>query len=647
MPLIENPEPAEKSELWADQLKRCVDLEAIKAASRDSNLTLGEDAALSKLAFSRLLELQSSLGTLLHFLSDPRLNNHEARNIKALLNSIAQKRGQYSMTVLGEWIQNQAYLGLLPEDDIKDLLHTSSDPFFPVQECSIPRLLFQGLESSQVFRVADLDIYTTELLLQATSSTLTSDSHDSPAAAILRSIGESQLDQIIPTIVGLLEQQLGRATVSSESSANNLVALRRIWTVLPHDIAMRCVSRLTLKLLDERDLARLNQWFSSLAAFQFQRSHSSFPAWLDIERHIANSPMEVKKACLRHYREAHLLHFIKRNWLEKYGYNPPKWSDFDRGKHKQKAQMDVMTMSGIKDTFHLEMGCQEPRIWQGKSGVLEDNLNSLLSIARMVLPLLRVLDSRNLYYELVRLLHKDFESASNPVYLSFITQEINKWLEVCPLVALKLFLLETGVSIDNCPNLPPLAVELEGYRTTELGRLLLRDAKDLGRQYSRWDDKSWKIYFITPERTRIIHKTMLSLAHSQNLTPRQAFRRIHRWINILKRNNAPVGLELAKALTQSAIIRYLEEDRWVSTVRLRFVLEHICRTEGDGVADDVDRLVYRWRGIVIQRQLLQERLQKSKELALQRLEDDRRTSEALPFTSRLHQTRPASYQPRF
>lgn len=58
---------------------------------------------------------------------------------------------------------------------------------------------------------------------------------------------------------------------------------------------------------------------------------------------------------------------------------------------------------------------------------------------------------------------------------------------------------------------------------------------------------------------------------------------------------------LTKALVWAGVIRPLQEDQWVSTVKFTWILRQVREVEGDAVADQLDALVYQLRGQFIEK----------------------------------------------
>ena len=107
--------------------------------------------------------------------------------------------------------------------------------------------------------------------------------------------------------------------------------------------------------------------------------------------------------------------------------------------------------------------------------------------------------------------------------------------------------------------------------------------------------------FLTRIRTNQLNNMALAYAKAPHLTPRMAWRQVHYCYRALRRDRLPLTADMTKALTYAGVIRYLEAEAWMSTVRFQWVLGHVREVEGADVADRLDRLVWEWRGRVIEK----------------------------------------------
>ncbi|TID14336.1 fungal specific transcription factor domain containing protein [Venturia nashicola] len=84
----------------------------------------------------------------------------------------------------------------------------------------------------------------------------------------------------------------------------------------------------------------------------------------------------------------------------------------------------------------------------------------------------------------------------------------------------------------------------------------------------------------------------------KQLRNRQVFRNVYRAYRYLVTRQSPIRPLMARALVRAAIIRPLDQNEWVNTARVKFILEIVRRVEGKEVADELDKKIYLWRGKV-------------------------------------------------
>lgn len=84
----------------------------------------------------------------------------------------------------------------------------------------------------------------------------------------------------------------------------------------------------------------------------------------------------------------------------------------------------------------------------------------------------------------------------------------------------------------------------------------------------------------------------------KRLRNRQVFRNVYGAYRYLVTRQSPIRPLMSRALVRAAIIRPLERYKWVTTARIRFILEVVGRVEGEEVATELDKKIYLWRGKV-------------------------------------------------
>jgi len=123
------------------------------------------------------------------------------------------------------------------------------------------------------------------------------------------------------------------------------------------------------------------------------------------------------------------------------------------------------------------------------------------------------------------------------------------------------------------------------------------------------DIPTWKVLDllfkqpVSPNKDKmasLLGNVALAFARSEHLTPRVAFLNAMRCFRHLRsKYNVQADSQMTRALTQAGITRYLLAGKWVSTMKLVRILQEVRKVEGEDVAQNLDELVYQWRGFII------------------------------------------------
>ena len=146
---------------------------------------------------------------------------------------------------------------------------------------------------------------------------------------------------------------------------------------------------------------------------------------------------------------------------------------------------------------------------------------------------------------------------------------------------------ELAEAIIRRPNLhPDAALRYRCCRQKRLGRT---------REFER--DRS----LLNNLRVELLNRMALAYAKAPHLHQRRAFRKVHACYLLLRSGHLPLRPDLIRAMTHAGVIRYLQAGEWVSTARFTWILNLVRQVEGQDVADKLDRLVWDWRGEVLDR----------------------------------------------
>lgn len=163
-----------------------------------------------------------------------------------------------------------------------------------------------------------------------------------------------------------------------------------------------------------------------------------------------------------------------------------------------------------------------------------------------------------------------------------------------PGYALRLFQACTDVWPSMCPELIFALIDKRPVRTEQLFTILNRPEFSNSLPYTLRDSDS-PTNTLSQERVDLIHHIAYALAKSPHFTPREAFRRVRDCMQYLQDRGAPLSSLMSRALVMSGIVRSLQAKQWLSTIRTTWILAYVRKLEGDDVADQLDKMAYRWR----------------------------------------------------
>ncbi|GME22034.1 fungal specific transcription factor domain containing protein [Neofusicoccum parvum] len=196
---------------------------------------------------------------------------------------------------------------------------------------------------------------------------------------------------------------------------------------------------------------------------------------------------------------------------------------------------------------------------------------------------------------------RDFCTKSTLARLKFqdplpFAAAIEAMCETNPMEALKYFKSFPGVWLSLCPKLPITLIEHDSLPLDELFALL--DHHDPVNRVPP-SSRATMTNTLSSLRVDLIHLIAYAYANQSSHPTRTRFRNVYFCYLYLRDRQAPLQPLLAKALVRAAVTAPLENNEWVSTKKLAWVLRFVRALEGAAVADRLDRLVWRWRGAVI------------------------------------------------
>lgn len=578
---------------FLEQLQACKDLAGLHVWAADLGIELRK---YSRLAYRQLYESERSLSNGLDALGDNALNNSD--NLDFLLRRLAQIPLTFEdAETLGNWIKRTLSLGQRSQSQIRLLsdfvLHVSTvnpDQNQEELKCRFAASIFEGLESSTVFGIKDLDHRTLGILLKAiTRGTFGQKSQDM-GFRIIKALDPSQCERLVYSISLFIQTEIeAQAPIlaTARQQAQHLGAIPRSFEML-RDLDVKTACRVIVdttkalinhtKCLPETNvplIKLLDQWWSWIRRSEWLERVERGNNKKYIERLLTGKPPVIVATYLRHLNDGEVARFILRK-------------EFGTG-------MDPDDRPRATDFFH-EM-CKT-----------HDDQSPFISMLRAAhqyseLPdrklqrtfrLLQMLQKSELIVNIIVELRKVNIRISEQVILHTIRTGMH-WEHHR---AEAIFAAYPELALEQCPEL--------AERMIKNSRRYPKEAlSQYTRRHPYWSAAGCR----DPPRNiraraQLLQRMALAYSAAPHLTPRMAFRMVYTcYIRHIREHLGYQYFSTATvlALVRAGIVRPLEQGQWVSTERIQWLLKLIRRFESWEVADQVDQAIYEWRGIVIKK----------------------------------------------
>ena len=103
----------------------------------------------------------------------------------------------------------------------------------------------------------------------------------------------------------------------------------------------------------------------------------------------------------------------------------------------------------------------------------------------------------------------------------------------------------------------------------------------------------------------LVHEVALAIAFAPRISAREAYRGVMGCYKYLHSRGAGtlLGKDMSRAMAHAGLARNMQEEKWTSSQKLRFVLAWVRKLEGEEVARRLDEACYLWRGKVIREEM--------------------------------------------
>ena len=552
------------------------------------------------LAFRHLYRLAPPLAILLEALEDTACGT--PGNLIYLLNGLLeQPLSQTDTDLLGQWVKRRASLGMLSEEEIMNVARLTSSncrsPSHKEWKCSLAGSLFDGLQSSTVLGLEDVEPRILELLWDSVSQSLFALNSQELGTRIIKALQPLQAKRLeisIKSSINKLIQAQATLQVQDKQEVQQLEAIP--WIIetirsLPPNVANSLVvSTCEALIYANTDPTRsrnamnklLDVWWSALAKSGLIDFRHENTIKTRIERMLGktwakcmgNDPaLTIVAKYLRHLNTCNKARFVLQYCFE------PDMSGFRRAR--------VM--------FQFAK-------W-GRERTTESPFISMMRVAQEQSMLIQLKTAR--VFRLLQLLHMsetvvDIVSSAKEANIDLgeyaVLCAIRNHMNVYPEMAQRIFCAYPQLPLEKCPE---FAERLIANPTIHpKWPLVYYRSRHPGRGVPSCREHLWVIR----ARACLLERMALAYAQDMTMSHRMAFREVYRCYQVhMNESLGRLGTGMVLAFTNTSIIRPLQQGQWVSTAKLRWVLSLIRSVESADVAAQVDSLVYRWRGEVIRK----------------------------------------------
>lgn len=571
---------------FLEDLKHCKDLAGLYTWAAEYNIELRR---YSRLAFRQLYESGQKSKDMARALGDSALNNPD--NLDFLLHKQAQRiLSSDDVDDVAQWFQQTLSLGQWSEAQISVVINfvehisiVSSDEYV---KCSLAASVLDGLESSTILAVKDVKYSKFGILLKAvTRGTFTGISQDL-GFRLIKALEPSQsvrLSKIISLFLqkGIETEASMQKNGGKESHFVDAIpkSFEILWT-LPRRTSCAVVLKTSEALvkhtacLPESNiplLRLLDQWWSWIRHSDIVGSLDQGADRRQLERLLNGRPLVIIATYLRHLEDFAIAHFILRRVLRIHleGSDRNQALDLFKAICRNEKVSPFVSMMRAAHTFTEISERTTQRVFR-----LLQMLQRASSIADIIVGLRSVnirISERVIIHTIKNGLHWKHPRSEN---IFSVFRELP--LEKCPELAERM--------IGNLRRDPFEALKCYVLRHPSTRIPSCREPLNT-----------------IKARKQLLERMALTYANARHLNSRMAFKYVSKcYLAHMRDGLGYPGPGLVLALTRAGLIRPLADCKWVSTERLRWILKLIRMFEGSDVAEQVDRLVYTWRGQVVE-----------------------------------------------
>ena len=577
----------DKPEFLLD-LAKCQDLEDVRAWAVKYDIELRRH---SRLAFAHLLDIDDNLEQLLGYLEDSALNN------SANLNELLRRKAHYlvehnAATIVEQWIRKTLVLGQRSEEQILLLLEYLSEINSATEDeevkCRLLASLFEGLKSSAVLGINEVSTNVLDKLLRVTVRGRFSRMSYDLGLCIIRALEHTRSKNLVHSITSFVQTGI-QAKLSSDQDPRQLEnLLRQLFEMLqqlPTSVSSHVVLQSSEYLINQkRCLPELNapllklliQWWEHMRSSKIadQEANKRF-----LERLLAGKPLVIIGTYLQNLDDSATAHFLLRREFGRFinqGDRVPLVERFRNLLHRREDETPYVTAIRAASEFvDISDRCFQ-RVFR---------LLLMMQESGTIVKVIAGLEKYNIIVSEYVVHH------TLKVGMHWQSHRAEAILGIYRRLPLK-----------RCPELAErLISNIRRHPNEALRKYKIDCVRDQA------TDRSFSGSI--QARIQLLQRMAIAYSLATHLTPRMAFGFVYKCYILQRRWRLGYpGIGMLQALVHAGIMWPLQLGKWVSTMRIKWLLGIIEQVEGAKVARGVDEAIYVWRGQNIRRfQSLQRR----------------------------------------
>lgn len=580
---------------FVSRLAFCRHWKDVRKAADDLGVDLQSVPIYKQLAFQKLLENSCEIMILLQLLEELSLNDRGAQNLQSLIRwHLKQPHDESRTALLHEWLRRQISLGRLAGRELLALAQTASNldntSRIALENRGFLLTIAKGLSSSAVFTLGDIDTRTLNIILGSFSQHTLSIEMENFGLHVIQSLEISKLLEMMSGISSFLRSWILFHSLHQNPMGklkDRLSMILNTMQRMPKDFVIPSIASMSIGLLSHLKslstnrsffVQSLDTWWSLLVNHDIFKLLNHSDEWLQVERMLLQEDVIIVASYLQNFEDDEKCRFFLQTWFKPNGTQNSICSSLEFEKIQKRFNEDFRELPSLTSPFVIMIQILGGRI--AVNGAKFQLLFHLLSELKMHRTMIALIDY--------------FQEYGIAIDDNLIVEQIKKHAYTSPQVAFRLF-KNSSLPLEACPAVAEIMIYNPRFNpNSALSYRQNRQAAPYGSYaYSRTPRETFHA------KVELLKRMAVAYANSSFLFPNVAFRHVYRCYTLHRQFFlGPISGEMSRALTIAGIVRPLQEQQWVSTSRIAWILKIVRKVEGDEVATRMDELIYKWRGLV-------------------------------------------------